>query len=79
LLKQVGKGLGERDILVVDAGLKIRDLQAAEITAYFMNLELLTSQRCLPTANSESINSSFKMKSAISSMLSALQATSRPG
>jgi hypothetical protein len=38
LLKQVGKGLHDGEIGVVDAGVKIRDLQAAGITQYVIRL-----------------------------------------
>lgn len=38
LLKQVGKGLGEAEIVVVDAGVKISDLQASGIASYVVRL-----------------------------------------
>jgi hypothetical protein len=38
LLKTVGKGLDDKDIAVVDAGVKIKDLQAAGIEQYVIRL-----------------------------------------
>jgi len=38
LLKQVGKGLDDREIVVVDAGVKISDLQTADIQQYVVRL-----------------------------------------